>query len=126
MDPVSFDRVAEQVREFHARFAPLFGRKEARQRSEQYLRGLLVQDQERRNAENLAEAIDGASPRALQRFLTDAPWKPAPVIDELHAYVGERLATPRGVLIVDDSGVTKQGSHSVGVARQYSGTLDKK
>jgi SRSO17 transposase len=125
MDPVSFDRVAEQFGEFHARFAPLFGRKEARQRSEQYLRGLLVQDQERRNAENLAEAIDGASPRALQRFLTEAPWKPAPVIDQLHAYVGERLATPRGVLIVDDSGVAKQGKHSVGVARQYSGSLGK-
>jgi hypothetical protein len=64
MDPAVFDRVAEQFGEFHARFAPLFGRKEARQRSEQDLRGLLVQDQERRNAENLAEAIDGASPRA--------------------------------------------------------------
>lgn len=125
MDPVVFDRVAEQFAEFHARFAPLFGRREARQRSEQYLRGLLVQDQERRNAENLAEAIDGASPRALQRFLTDAPWKPEPVIDHLQAYVGERLATPRGVLIVDDSGVAKQGQHSVGVARQYSGTLGK-
>lgn len=55
MEPVVFDRVAEQFEEFHARFAPLFGRKEARQRSEQYpstssgqvLRGLLVQDQER-------------------------------------------------------------------------------
>jgi SRSO17 transposase len=125
MDAMAFDRVAEQFREFHARFAALFGRKEARQRSEQYLRGLLVQDQERRNAENLAEAIDGASPRALQRFLTDAPWKPEPVIDQLQAYVGERLASPRGVLIVDDSGVAKQGKHSVGVARQYSGTLGK-
>jgi hypothetical protein len=35
MEPVVFDRVAEQFEEFHARFAPLFGRKEARQRSEQ-------------------------------------------------------------------------------------------
>ena len=125
MDPAAFDRVAERFGEFHARFAPLFGRREARQRSEQYLRGLLVQDQERRNAENLAEAIDGASPRALQRFLTEAPWKPEPVIAHLQAYVGERLATPRGVVIVDDSGVAKQGKHSVGVARQYSGTLGK-
>jgi SRSO17 transposase len=125
MDPAMFDRVGEQFGKFHARFARFFGRKEARQRSEQYLRGLLVQDQERRNAENLAEAIEGASPRALQRFLTEAPWKPAPIIDELQAYVGERLATPRGVLIVDDSGVAKQGTHSVGVARQYSGTLGK-
>lgn len=125
MDSAAFDRLAEQLGAFHARFAPLFGRKEARRRSEQYLRGLLVQAAERRNAENLAEAIDGATARALQRFLTDAPWEPGPVIDQLQAYVGERLATPRGVLVVDDSGVAKQGDHSVGVARQYSGTLGK-
>jgi SRSO17 transposase len=125
MDLAMFERVAEQFAAFHTQFAPLFGRKEARQRSEQYLRGLLVQDQERRNAENLAEAIDGANARALQRFLTDAPWKPEPVIDQLQTYVGERLATPRGVVVVDDTGVAKQGDQSVGVARQYSGTLGK-
>jgi SRSO17 transposase len=125
MELARFERAAEQFAAFHARFAPLFGRTEARQRSEQYLRGLLVQDAERRNAENLAEAIAGATARALQRFLTEAPWKPGPVIDHLQAYVGERLATPRGVLVVDDSGVAKQGTHSVGVARQYSGTLGK-
>jgi SRSO17 transposase len=125
MDLALFERVAEQFAAFHAQFAPLFGRKEARQRSEQYLRGLLVQGAERRNAENLAEAIDGATARALQRFLTEAPWAPEPVIDRLQAYVGERLASPRGVVVVDDSGVAKQGRHSVGVARQYSGTLGK-
>ncbi len=64
-------QVAESFARFHARFAPLFGRKEARRRSEQYLQGLLVQDQERRSAENLAEAVPGATPRALQRFLSN-------------------------------------------------------
>src|SRR5256885_2602191 len=113
MDTGAFEQVTEQFRAFHAQFAPLFGRQEARRRSEQYLRGLLVQDAERRNAENLAEAIDGASARALQRFLTEAPWQPGPVIEQLQAYVGERLASPRGVLVVDDSGVAKQGTHSV-------------
>ena len=51
---------------FHQEFAPLFGRTEARERSEQYLRGLLVQQTDRRNAENLAEVIAGATPRALR------------------------------------------------------------
>src|SRR5262245_27459065 len=125
MELASFGQIAEQFAAFHAQFAPLFGRKEARQRSEQYLRGLLVQGAERRNAENVAEAIDGATARALQRFLTEAPWDPGPIIEQLQAYVGARLASPRGVLVVDDSGVAKQGTHSVGVARQYSGTLGK-
>ncbi len=67
------DRVADSLLTFHAYFTPLFGRAEARQCSEQYLRGLLVQHAERRNAENLAAAVTGATPRTLQRFLTEAP-----------------------------------------------------
>jgi SRSO17 transposase len=125
MDQAEFDRVAATFQAFHQSFAPLFGRVEAQRRSEQYLRGLLVQQTDRRNAENLADAIDGASPRALQRLLTEAPWRVEPVIDALHAYLAPRLADPAGVLVVDDTGFAKQGRHSVGVARQYSGTLGK-
>lgn len=125
MNQGEFDRVADAFRAFHQPFAPLFGRVEARQRSEQYLRGLLVQQTDRRNAENLAEAVDGATPRALQRLLTEAPWPVEPVIDALQAYLAPRLADPAGVLVVDDTGFAKQGRHSVGVARQYSGTLGK-
>jgi SRSO17 transposase len=125
MDRAEFDRVADAFRTFHQHFAPRFGRVEAQARSEQYLRGLLVQQTDRRNAENLAEAIDGATPRALQRLLTEAPWPTAPLIDALHAYLAPRLADPDGVLVLDDTGFAKQGTHSVGVARQYSGTVGK-
>lgn len=125
MTPDDFDRTADALSAFHQRFAPLFGRREAQQRSEQYLRGLLVQQAERRNAENLAEAISGATPRALQRFLTEAPWPTDPVITELQAYLAERLSDPAGIFVLDETGFPKQGRHSVGVARQYSGTLGK-
>jgi SRSO17 transposase len=125
MDQAEFDRVAASFATFHAQFAPLFGRKEAQRRSEQYLRGLLVQQTDRRNAENVAETIAGATPRALQRLLTEAPWPTEPVIDRLQAYVGARLNTPQGVFVIDESGFPKQGTHSVGVARQYCGTLGK-
>jgi SRSO17 transposase len=125
MDQAEFDRVAASFATFHAQFAPLFGRKEAQRRSEQYLRGLLVQQTDRRNAENVAETIAGATPRALQRLLTEAPWPTEPVIDRLHAYVGARLNTPEGVFVIDESGFPKQGRKSVGVARQYCGTLGK-
>jgi SRSO17 transposase len=125
MEQAEFDRVAASFAAFHAEFAPLFGRKEARRRSEQYVRGLLVQQTDRRNAENVAETITGATPRALQRLLTEAPWPTEPVIDRLQAYLGARLNTPEGIFVLDESGFPKQGRQSVGVARQYCGALGK-
>lgn len=125
MDEVAFDRVAASFAAFHGEFAALFGRKEARRRSEQYVRGLLVQQTDRRNAENVAEMIAGATPRTLQRLLTEAPWPTEPVIDRLQAYVGARLTTPEGIFVLDESGFPKQGRHSVGVTRQYCGALGK-
>jgi SRSO17 transposase len=125
MELAEFERVAASFAAFHQEFAPLFGRKEAQRRSEQYVRGLLVQQTDRRNAENVAECVEGATPRALQRLLTEAPWEPAPVIDRLQAYLGPRLNSAEGVFILDESGFPKQGKRSVGVAPQYCGVLGK-
>jgi SRSO17 transposase len=125
MDAEAFAQVAESFASFHARFAPLFGRAEARRRSEQYMRGLLLQQTDRRNAENLADVLDDASPRSLQRFLTEAPWDDAAVLAELHRFLAERLQAEDGVCVLDDTGFPKQGTKSVGVARLYSGTLGK-
>ena len=125
MNLEEFECVAATFAAFHQEFAPLFGRTEARERSEQYLRGLLVQQTDRRNAENLAETVEGATARSLQRFLTESPWDDGPVMDRLQRYVGQRLNQPDGVFVLDDTGFAKQGKKSVGVARQYSGTLGK-
>ena len=54
MDAASFERVYDSLQEFHAFFAASFGRKQWRDHSGNYLQALLVQDQERRNAENLS------------------------------------------------------------------------
>ena len=125
MDQVELGRVAASFDDFHQEFTSLFGRKEAQQRSEQYLRGLLVQQTDRRNAENISEAVDGATPRSLQRFLTESPWSDEPVIGQLQAYVGQLLNSSDGVFVLDETGFPKKGKKSVGVARQYCGTLGK-
>ena len=57
MDAASFERVYDSLQEFHAFFAASFGRKQWRDHSGNYLQALLVQDQERRNAENLSESV---------------------------------------------------------------------
>ena len=123
MDTATFERVADHFAAFHQPFAPYVGRPEARKRSEQYLRGLLLQHADRRHAENLAEAVPGATPRALQRFLTEAPWSTAPIISALQRYLAPRLSASDGVFVIDESGVPKQGKHSVGVSPQYCGAL---
>jgi len=124
MDLKEFERVSGSFRAFHAEYAPDFGRKQWREKSEPYLQGLLVQAEERRNAENMAEAVP-VSARALQRFLTDARWDDDAVIAHLQADLGPRLTDPLAVFAVDSSGFPKQGKKSVGVARQYCGALGK-
>ena len=66
MELPEFARIEESFQQFHAHFAPAFGRKQWRERSRDYLRGLLGQASERGNAENLAEAVEGTSARVLR------------------------------------------------------------
>ena len=104
--------------DFHAYFAPLFGRREKRDHSRHRLQALLVQSGERRNAENLSESV-GVSARAMQRFLTESPWDEDTVIGLLQEYLGPRLEHPEAVWVLDGSDFPKQEVQSVGVARQY-------
>ena len=82
MDAAVLERAYEAFQEFHGYFAPVFGRKEARENSSHYLQALLVQSEERHNAENLSETVP-ASSRALQRFLSESPWDDDAVIGRL-------------------------------------------
>jgi SRSO17 transposase len=124
VDVEEFDRVYAAFLAFHAEFASHLGRKQWQQRTRDYLRGLLVQGEERRNAENVSEAI-GVSARSLQRVLTDARWSDGEVTAHLQAYLAPRLNDPLAVWAVDESGVVKQGKKSAGVSRQYCGAVGK-
>ena len=124
MDVAAFERVYESFGEFHAFFAVAFGRKQWREHSKNYLQALLVQSQERRNAENLSETVP-ASARAMQRFLREARWDDGAVIGRLQEYLGPKLADSEAVWVFDGSDFPKQGVKSVGVARQYCGASGK-
>jgi SRSO17 transposase len=60
---------------------------------------------------------------SVQQFLADSPWDP----EVLVRACAERVAPEIGVTawVVDDTGIVKDGRHSPGVKRQYSGTLGK-
>jgi SRSO17 transposase len=104
-------------------FAPLFRRSTSRESVERYLTGLLT-DLERKNCDTIAAAVAGTSTERLQHLLTDATWDPQ-ALDQQRVTALVAQSPPHGLLLLDDTGLPKQGRSSVGVARQYSGTLGK-
>ncbi len=60
---------------------------------------------------------------SLQQFLADSPWDPVVLVRACAERVAPRLGVTAWV--VDDTGIAKDGKHSPGVKRQYSGTLGK-
>lgn len=61
----------------------------------------------------------------MQALLGRTQWDQERARDICRDYVVERLGDPSGVLILDETGFLKKGSHSVGVGRQYSGTAGR-
>jgi len=102
-------------------FEDCFGHVAQRGAFRRYLLGLLSDSKRKSMSAMLARIHDAGSYQAFQHFITHAPWEVAPVWRRLLARVPDR----RGVLILDDTGFPKQGTKSVGVQRQYSGTLGK-
>jgi SRSO17 transposase len=110
--------------EMQQRIGRRFARAEQRQRVGRYLNGLLS-PVERKNGWQLAEHAGEARPYGMQRLLAGAKWDADAVRDDLRAYVVEHLGDPRAVLVIDETGFLKQGTKSVGVKRQYSGTAGR-
>jgi len=104
-------------------FAPLFRRSTSRASVERYLTGLLT-DLPRKNCDTIAAAVAGTSTERLQHLLTDATWEPQ-ALDQQRVRALVAQSPPQGILVLDDTGLPKQGRSSAGVARQYSGTLGK-
>jgi SRSO17 transposase len=139
MTPSEVRAAARQLVSLHSRFAPLFGRKQARAQSLVYLRGLLGAEG-RKSAEPMA-LVFGQPPEgevsqlqvlALQRFLTYSPWEAQDIHREIQAVFAEQLVPstvqwPLGTVgVIDGSGFVKKGTESVGVQRQYCGRVGKR
>ena len=106
------------------RLGPLFVRLEPRRQAGLYLEGLLSGAQ-RKNGWQLAEQIGDARPWRTQRVLSHVQWDQDAARDICRDYVIEHIGRSDGVLVVDETGFLKKGTHSAGVARQYSGTAGR-
>jgi len=124
MDEPQLLALKPELDRFLDRFAPLFGRDENRAHARRFVQGLL-HGGERRNAENIAQAMTGGPVRSLQAFLTTGDWQDGAVLDEVRRSVLEALSEDDAVWNSDETGFPKKGTKSVGVKRQYSGTLGR-
>ncbi len=112
------------LRQFLAPFSQFLRRSESRHALERYATGLLS-GTERKTASALGRSLPGTSGQRLQEFLTRTEWNPGQMdqlrVEQMRTYA----CAGNGVLIIDDTGFAKKGTASVGVARQYSGTLGR-
>lgn len=129
MDAKRLHRLRDELTGFLNAVLPDLGRTGRRDWAELYFRGLLL-DGRRKSAGAMAERLQSIdrSPRdyeqGLQQFVSQSPWEDRPTRDQLARHL-QGVLDAEGSLILDDTGFPKQGTHSVGVGRQYSGTLGK-
>jgi SRSO17 transposase len=102
-------------------FQRCFGHRAQRLALRTYVQGVFSDSDRKSMQAMLARVTEPVSYQAFQHFITDAPWD----ADRLWRRLLEILPERRGVLILDGTSFPKQGSHSVGVARQYCGALGK-
>jgi SRSO17 transposase len=128
LDPAVLQRLAD----YAALFAEDFPQAKPARWSAVYLQGLLL-DGERKSIEPMAGRVTlpaklkvQDAEQALQQFVSQSPWKHQKVLRRYRSHLATTFASPQGVFVVDDTTFPKQGTHSVGVQRQYCGALGKR
>ncbi len=123
MTNVQVERCRKRLEQFLGDLLQPVGRSERRHWGAAYVRGLLLNG-ERKSIEPLAARLPEGNVQAMQQFIGQSPWEWHSVWERLAQRMTKELE-PEPAWIIDDTGFPKQGRHSVGVERQYSGTLGK-
>jgi SRSO17 transposase len=123
MTPHALKALETRLEHFLCDLTAPMGRRERRHWAQVYVRGLLL-DGERKSIEPMASRLPGADVPALRQFVGQSPWAVEEVQRRLAQKVVDLLNQPE-VWIIDETAFPRAGTHSVGVARQYCGTLGK-
>lgn len=102
-------------------FEPVFAPRAQRGGLHRYVEGVLCDSRRKSMAAMWARLRDPGTYQGLQYFITEASWDAAALWRALRTAIPARS----GVLVLDATGFAKQGTASVGVQRQYSGTLGR-
>jgi SRSO17 transposase len=120
--PAELASIGERLEGFAANVLQSLPRKDQRARGESYLRGLMLEGR-RKSIEPMAARLGEVHYQALHHFVGVSPWDWRPVRRRLAEVMVTALEPTAWA--ADDTGFPKDGTCSVGVQRQYSGTLGK-
>jgi SRSO17 transposase len=123
MSDQDVEQFVEELDCYGKLFEPAFRRRAQWMWGQVYLKGLLG-DTPRKTTERIALEL-GENVRDLQHFVGQSPWKPEPAVVIHQGLIARSLGEADGVMLIDESGVVKQGQDSVGVAAQYCGSVGK-
>jgi SRSO17 transposase len=123
---------AARLESYLGRIGDVLGNEKRRASFATYAMGLLG-DAERKSVEPIAARACADPKRAdaehqrLLHFMVDSQWSDRDVRREATKYAVTAITArePMEAWIVDDTGLLKQGKHSVGVQRQYTGSAGK-
>lgn len=117
--------MADKLVEFHKQFHDCYGRLEHQRLGMAYLSGLMS-NAKAKSVEPIAlEFLNKHSVRSLQRFMKDYCWDHEGMQHAHQRMLSESVSDPNGMINTDSSEFVKKGKESVGVARQYCGSLGK-
>jgi len=85
----------------------------------------LLSDLSRKNCWSIAEWAGETSPDGMRHLLDRARWDADRVRDDVREYVLEHLHDEDAVLVVDLCRGREEGTRTVGVQRQYTGTAGR-
>jgi SRSO17 transposase len=105
-------------------FLDVMGRSTRRRWGPLYVRGLLGPDGPK-SVQPIAARLGLRGHDQLHHFVSSAAWDDAPLWRVLAEQADRLVGGPDAVLVIDDTGVPKKGTLSVGVAAQYCGELGK-
>lgn len=129
MTPRQLQKLDQELRTFVAELIRGMGRPERREAMQSYIYGLLL-DGERKSMEPIAARLVSdpsevvAMRQRLQECISVSTWDERETFRRLALKLDAELPEVEA-LVVDDTGFPKKGKASVGVARQYSGTLGR-
>jgi SRSO17 transposase len=113
-----------ELKAFHENFRDCFVRSESREHFFNYMSGQFS-TLERKSIEPIALAVENGNIRAMQHFVSKVIWDDDKIFHKYRNMINEDLGDPDGVLIFDETGFQKKGDDSVGVGKQYCGTIGK-